>query len=230
MTSNFNEAVEAIALLSKNYVKNGQIVLPPCEPETFTLQTELGIPFDGFGDNLEQTENHELHYYCSDLAAETLLEVCEVSTAAFDLCTRIAAHGLIVDQALPPALQKFAGWYLAGLIKRPKGTRRSKQWLRNIYLLTLVRVAHKQFGLTMTRNDDGHNEKSACDAVSKGLEKNGHSTTPRSIKELCVGSKKEQKQIRSEFNDWVIALSNGLESGEISERQVEQTWLWPAIM
>lgn len=168
---NFNEAVEAIALLSKNYVKNGQIVLPPCEPETFTLQTELGIQFDEFSDNLEQTENHELHYYCSDSSAETLLEVCEVSTAAFDLCTRIAAHGLIVDQALPPALRKFAGYYLANLVKRPKGTRRSEKWLRHIYLLTLVKVAEKQFGLTTTRNDATVDPKSACDAISKGLKK-----------------------------------------------------------
>lgn len=231
MTDNFNDAVETVALLSRRYVLNGKIVLPRMEPETFVLQTKLGIRFDRFADDLEQTEYDEDHFHCSDEAAETLLEICEENAAAFDLCKRIAAHRLLVDRALPPALQRFAGRYLADLLTRPKGGgKRSITWLRNIYLLTLVRTVQKNFVPKPTRTRDGRNKCSACDAVSLGLAKNGHSVAYRAIEELCVGSKKEQKQLRNDFNDWVRAILAVLKSGEMSERQFAQTWLAPAVL
>ena len=230
MTKKFDDAVESVALLSRQYVEGGQIVLKRMEPETFILQLKLGIRLERFVDGSVRTEKHETQYSCSDEAAETLFGICENNTAAFDLCKRIAAHGLLLGQPLPPALQRFAGNFLADLIKRPNGTRRSITWSRNIYLLTLVRMAQKRCGLEMTRSDGGHNEISACDAVSLGLARNGHSVSYRAIKELCVGSKREQKELRSDFNDWVLAIVSALESGEISERQLEGSWLLPAIL
>ena len=231
MTSNFEDAVELVALLSRPYVRDRKIVLPRIEPETLVLQTQLGIKFEKFSDDLQQVNIHKNHYHCTDIAAETLFKICEENVAAFDLCKRIAAHSLLVNRALPPALQRFAGNYLAGLLKRPKGSgKRSITWLRNIYLLTLVRVAQKRFGLNRVRGDEKPDAKSACDAVALGLKKNGHSVSYRAIKELCVGSKEEQKTLRNDFNDWVLAIVEGLKSGEISEQEVARTWLGPAMM
>ena len=229
MQSEFDEAVDIVAIASEGYVSSGRLELPKREIGGFLFEAALGIRLvlrNGEEDGADQTPT----YFCSDRAAKILYGLCDQRADAFELAKKISAQKLISGEPLPRYLQKFAGLYIANRIRKPKSTRQSLSLMRNLFLLSLIRAVEKQFNLSMTRADESERQKSACDAVSAGLKKNGHHLTYRALKELCVGSKPEQKRVREEFNEWVKLLALGRANGTLSEEDISATWIGLSLL
>ncbi len=223
MNSPFEEAVNWLQVLTKEYVKDGQLALPRVEPARNIHMLQLGIYW--VPDDSEVPASTEGSFVCDNGAAEKLLNISESDASAFDLCKEIAAHQLATGQELLPALRTFSALFMTGLIKRPKTTRRSVTWLRNMFLLSMAKITEARFDLNLTRGDEQRIQESACDAVVVALERNGHHRSYRSIKELCVGTGPENKELRRDFIAWVEATRVAIERDPIAAELFPRTWL-----
>jgi len=222
MSDNFKDACSWLAELSKQYVQNGQLVFPRTEPLRNAHMLALGIYW--VPDQPEDRSCISGEFHCSNEAVEKLLNICEQDAAAFDLCKEISAHRLATGGDFLPALKTFTALYMLDLISRPKTKRRSVTWLRNMYLLTMAKVASKAFSLDLTRGDSSP-AISACDAVVAGIAANGHHISFRAVKELCVGTGGENVTLRQEFQQWVDLQMVAVERDELARRLFHRTWL-----
>lgn len=221
----FENAVDWLEALSAEYVQDGKLTFPRTEPRQNVLMLDLGVYWVPLSD-----DNSRGYYHCSKEAAEQLLNMCQEDAAAFDICKSIAAHRLASKGEFLPALQTFTALYMTDMIARPKSTRRTITWLRNMYFYTMAKVTEVQFGLPLTRNDEGStskcsNDKSACDVVAAAFARHGHNISFRAVKEICVGSDATNKQLREEFLAWAEAQKRAVERDPIARDLFPRSWL-----
>lgn len=217
----FERAVVAIESAISPNVKDGVLDFPRTHSKRPILLLSLGVHW------IEPNwENHFTGYWlCSDEAARALLNLCEAEVAAFEICRDITAHRLMNGWTLPPALKTFNALFMAGQLNEPKDVRASITWMKNMYLLTLAKSAAGDFDLTQTRGDENTERFSACDAVVEGLRRAGFHTSYRAVKDLCVGSKPEQRRLRAEWTEWVELQRRILSSDETARAIFSQNRL-----
>ncbi len=176
-------------------------------------ESTVGDSILGFSKNIQQNhrqlnafetaEQHDksftLYFEVQPHIANLLVNLALSEESFFDYCLEICSTNLRSDMPLPEGLRIFASAVLSGHAKRPKrrSRPRKKNWLELglLWSLTLELVA--DYGLKLTRNDEGSNKHSACDAVAEALTVCGRETSYTEIKNLMVHPDKEQ--LRKEF-------------------------------
>lgn len=116
--------------------------------------------------------------------AERLALLTMSSRGAWDYAAGICAENIRVGQPLPEALRSFAGVVLLDIEQPPRLVRRSRDWTRNLYLLTLLLAAEQRFGLHPSANDATSDGLSAVHAVIEGLRRGGVNVPFDTVKRL----------------------------------------------
>lgn len=152
-------------------------------------------------------------YVIHPIAMRILVALAETDNSCFDCCAEICSFNIIANVDLPLELRGFASRVLYGDLTRPSKSSRpiKKNWLElsTVYLATLM--ARDTFDLFLTRNDEGHNKYSACDAVAEALTICGRETKYSEIKYLAVHPDKkklrEQVQVMLKLNKRLEKIS-----------------------
>jgi hypothetical protein len=147
-------------------------------------------------------ENSDQVYY--DLVGPAigaiLVSLAKADGEFFDYCAHVCGVNILAGIPLPQLLKKFASDVLKGNASRPKKKRsrpRKKVWLEKEYLWRLTHKLVQDYDLLLTRNDDGSNRTSACDAVAEALTVCGRKTSFTEIKNLMVHP--DNQRFREEF-------------------------------
>lgn len=195
--SSFQEAVDFVAEQMRPFVINGQIEVGEDTRDRLALELHLGVYY------VAETESSAADFVVSDEAAQILLDCCEETVGSYNLLCDICALKISGGRRLPEAAKTFAALHLMGRLKKPKSEKGAKTWERNQMLIYLADMCCWYFGLKPTRVDQKKGaHESACDAVSQGLARAGHSISPRAIKELLVGADAaEHRKAYKDFAD-----------------------------
>jgi len=128
------------------------------------------------------------------IVAKALTELAETDESFFDCCAEVCELNLIANAPLSAEMRIFAARVVSGDLTRP--TKKSRPFKKNwtetsLMLLGALDVAER-FNLTLTRNDEGSNRSSACDAVAEALTVCGRKTKYSEIKYLAVHPDKKK--------------------------------------
>lgn len=210
--SRFQDAVDYVAEQIGPHVQNGQLAHSGHPIERSALELHLGIWLD------PTAANGRPDFIVPKGADAVLLDCCQTTPGAYELLADIAAFRIQSGRPLSSAMRIFAALHLMGRLKKPSQTKRSKTWNRNQTLLHLAYMCRDHFDLQLSRGDASKVQESACDAVSVGVTRAGHAISPRAIKELVVGSKPENKQLRDEYREMAeLAVEVGRERPDLVE-------------
>lgn len=168
---------------------DGKLQFPETDPQEQTLSFNLGVYWFPASEMFPQGA-----YICSDEAGLILLELAwrERDPAAWEVCRKVAAHRLALNERIPEGIRTFCALLLSGQIKEPKRPRRSKTWVRQAFIYTLAIVARDRANLSMSGTC------SASDAVAQVLSNCGYHTSARAVRELLLSNKESEVKIRAE--------------------------------
>lgn len=186
LTDSFSRAVDWIVSAFEGRVQGGKIFTLSVEPSEFTYW--YGLRFEQANDGMMTI------YTYPPGAVEWLCMKAETDKGAFDIVCRVVASKLFRNEPLSEPLRTFAGLRVVDRKPSPKGRKAAKTVALNLQLLQVTKSVAGRFGLALTRNDASP-PFSACDAVSSGLSRLGHSRSWRSIKELIVNPSSESLRI-----------------------------------
>jgi hypothetical protein len=139
------------------------------------------------------------YYEINPSVAVGLAELARLDGEFFDYLSDVCALNISAGAPLPKPLREFAYSVLKGQLSRPtKGSRpRKKNWLERSLIWSLTLQVVEDYGLVLTRNDEGSHRHSACDAVSEALTVCGRKTTYSEVKNLMVHP--DYARLRAEF-------------------------------
>jgi len=145
-------------------------------------------------------EDSEVSYWAvQPFIGYYLYSLAKLDGVFFDYLAELCAQNILAQVTLHEPLNQFAQQILVGKITRPsKANRpRKKNWMEMCFLWSLTLELVDDYGLKLTRNDEGSNRSSACDAVAEALTVCGHKKTYFQMKNLMVHP--DQAQRRKEF-------------------------------
>jgi hypothetical protein len=145
-------------------------------------------------------------------AMKILLAFVETDGDCFDCCSEICSFNVLAGVHLPLEMRVFASQVLIGEISRPKKSSRpiKKNW-QNLAIMHMgTLMAKNSFGLYLTRNDEGPNRYSACDAVAEALTICGRETKYSEVKYLAVHP--DKKKLREQVEVTQRLMSRFAES------------------
>lgn len=127
-------------------------------------------------------------YRVQPFLADILARLAESDEHVYDYCVNLCSTNSISGMSLPYTLRVFASRVLGGDIARPTKSSRpiKKNWMEQLLLYHAALEVSKLYGLYLTRNDEGSNKYSACDAVAEALTICGRPTKYSEIKYLVV--------------------------------------------
>lgn len=221
MDRRFDSAVEWVERVSAPLIKNGHIDFGELHPMEAILRLNLGIYWIPDDDNgmASQTSGY---MFSHEGATRWLLDNVEKVPGSFSLMKMLCLDRLNRNLDLDSSMRLFLQLHLSELIPPPKGRRADRTIFGNIWLHTWVKTAGNDYNLKLTRNDETKSARSACDAVSKGLERNGHHRSYRALKEICVGKSHAPARIWSEH--WVAAWHHARSAGIIPPHALDRYW------
>jgi hypothetical protein len=152
-----------------------------------------------YGKNIHSYEVHPL-------VAQVLVELAEIDESFYDCCAEICSLNILGRSSLAPPMLAFASRVLSGDITRPAKRSRpfKKNWIETSAMYIAALEVSWRFDLFLTRNDEGSNKFSACDAVAEALTICGRKTKYSEIKYLMVHPDKakfrDQVNMMRKFN------------------------------
>jgi hypothetical protein len=179
----FVAAVDWVARVSAPYVIDGQLNFPKVDPTQVVFQLNLGVywlPDDADGKASRTSGQWIFH----EGAAAWLLSESERSLAAYQLLEAACADYVFRGKELSPSMRKFNVLHLSGDLAKPKAAKAHLTSMRNVMLFVWTQTVVADFALPISGGGEGGPGMSACDAVATGIERNGHSLTPKALKEL----------------------------------------------
>lgn len=221
MDRQFESAVEWVARISAPMIENGRIDFGEIHPMEAILRLTLGvywIPDDEGG--LASKKSGAM--FSHEAATEWLLRNAEKVPGAFSLMKMLCSDRLHRNEPLDASMRVFLQLHLMEQIAPPPSRRSDKTIFRNICLHTWIKTAANDYDLKPTRGDAAKDPRSACDAVSKGLERNGYHLSYRALKEICVGKTYEPARVWSK--QWVEAHQLARTAGIIPAHMLDRYW------
>lgn len=210
----FTAAVDWVARVSAPYVKNGRLDFPQIDPAQVVFQLLLGVywlPDDDDGSASRMSGQWQFH----EGAASWLLSESERSLAAYQMLSDACADYLYHEKDLLPSMRKFAVLHLSGSLEKPRLAKVHHTSMRNVMLFVWLQTVIADHGLTVSRNDTTGPGAGACDAVAAGIERNGHTITPKALKEICYAKTKGQAAARQIADEIVKASRHARNAGII---------------
>lgn len=120
-----------------------------------------------------------------------LIGLAKSDRGAFDLACEIAGGHIWRGTKMPSDLRDFAISVLDGSFEKPRKSKLSRTFYRNVTFASIVEGCSERFGLKRTRNE-ASDPVSACDAVSQAAASFGFYLTERALKDLLTHKSSEE--------------------------------------
>lgn len=198
----YREATSWLADQVEPVIVNGKLDFPESTAaDAFAIWSE-GCDYE----EVESEKKNKGYYVITEQAGLLIARGVDDDPNKFDAAAKICAANVLFNEPLPAALRLFASQVLSGEVTRPKQNHRPRKrnWFELSYLYNLSIECSVRFNLFLTRNDEGSNKYSSCDALAEALEVCGRKTKYSEIKNLHVHPdfavfREEQKQAQRAY-------------------------------
>jgi hypothetical protein len=134
-------------------------------------------------------KNKRLPFYrVQPFLADILAHLSATDEHVYDYCIELCRTNALAGVPLPYLLRIFSSQVLSQDVCRPSRRSRpvKKIWMEQLLFYHAALEVTRVYGLFLTRNDEGSNKHSACDALAEALTICGRPTTYSEIKYLAV--------------------------------------------